>query len=100
METKRYIVENLDCANCAAKIEDKLNAHPRVASATITFATKTLQLEAENPDELIPELQTIARTVEGEVAIRPREGGCGCGHDHERHHEGNCGYLRRLDYVF
>ena len=98
---KTYLMENLDCANCAAKIEAKINAHPQVQEATITFATRQLRLTAEDPDALLPELTAIARTVEDGVVIRPREDvhkeehhhehtcGCGCGHDH--HHEHDCG---------
>ena len=93
MEKKLYTMENLGCANCAAKMEDKFNAHPAVESAVIVFATKQLQLTAEKPDALIPELQVLARTVERDIVIVPREGGweepvkehgcsCGCGCDH------------------
>ncbi len=95
MEHKIYIMENLGCANCAAKMEAKFNAHPQVQEAVITFATKQLRLTAEEPDALIPELQTLARTVEGDIVIVPRgnghgddhHGDCGCGHDHH----GDCG---------
>ena len=113
MPRKIYIIENLDCANCAAKIEAKFNAHPAVEEAIITFATKQLRLTAADPDALIPELVKIARTVEGEVEIHPRDAAqaprrerkhhhhhehgesCGCGHHHEHeheHHECGCGH--------
>lgn len=104
MKQKVYIIENLDCANCAAKIEAKFNSHPQVESAAITFATRQLRLTAEDPDTLIPELQELARTVEDEALILPRDSaphaeshhhphhhddkcGCGCGHDHHEHHD-------------
>jgi len=110
-----YIIDNLDCANCAAKIEKKFNDHKDVQEAIITFSTKQLRLTAEDPDALIPELIQIARTVEGEVEIYPRDGKrpvrrnidrhhhehhdhdheCGCGHHHEHHdhdHECGCGH--------
>ena len=94
---KIYIMENLDCANCAAKIEAKFNDHPQVQEASITFATRQLRLTAEDPDALLPELTEIARTVEGEVLILPRDGGhkhddhgCGCGHKHHDH-DSECG---------
>ena len=61
MERKLYILENLDCANCAAKIESKFNAHPHVQEAVITFSTKQLRLNAEEPDDLIPELTFYTR---------------------------------------
>ena len=97
MEQKVYIIENLDCANCAAKIEAKFNALPEVKEASITFATRQLRLTAEDPDGLLPLLTQIARTVEDEVSIHPRQAhrvhrhdghDCGCGHHHG--HEGCC----------
>ena len=100
MAGKVYIIENLDCANCAAKIEAKFNAHPKVREATITFATRQLRLNADDPDGLIGELTAIARTVEAEVEIHPRDRaenehehhhhGEACGHDHE--HPCHCGH--------
>ena len=103
MEKKIYIMENLGCANCAAKMEAKFNAHPGVQEATITFSTRQLRLTAEQPDDLIPELQELARTVEGNIVIVPREAGqgqqphghphdCGCGHDHGHPHDCGCGH--------
>ena len=101
MEQKIYIMENLDCANCAAKIEAKFNALPEVREAVITFPTRQLRLSADDPDGLIDKLTAIARTVESEVTILPREGHrhehndcscghahhCDCGHDHHDHHD-------------
>ena len=112
MPRKIYIIENLDCANCAAKIEARFNAHPQVEAAVITFATKQLRLTAADPDALIPELIEIARKVESGVEIYPRDAGrkpnrerkqhhhhehgesCGCGHhhDHEEHQGCGCGH--------
>ena len=92
MPKKVYIIENLDCANCAAKIEAKINALPEVEEATITFATKQLRVTAEDPDALIPQLTELARTIEADARILPREQGHGHHHDHE-HHEGcSCGH--------
>ena len=90
MEQKIYIMKNLDCANCAAKIEAKFNALPEVQEAIITFPTRQLRLTAEAPDKLIGKLTVIARTVESEVEILPRDD-----HHHHHHHEGevcSCGH--------
>ena len=91
MEQKLYYIENLDCANCAAKIEARFNDLPEVEQATITFAARQLRLTAENPDALIEKLTKIARTVEGEVEIHAHShsqthGSCDC-HDHHHHQE-------------
>ena len=122
MAQKIYMLENLDCANCAAKIEAKFNALSEVEAATITFATRQLRLVAEDPDSLIEKLTAIARTVEGEVEILPREDHhehhCSCGHDHhhgdhcccghhhehehhcgEHHHECACGHDHHHDHA-
>ena len=109
MPKKVYTIENLDCANCAAKIEDKFNAHPKVEEASITFATRQLRITAEDPDALIPELTEIARSVEsGAVILSGDEAhkqehhhehhhhehgeGCCCGHNHGHDHECGCGH--------
>lgn len=81
---KNYVLEHLDCANCAAKIEAKWNAHPQVEKAIIVFPTRQLRLTAEKPDELIDELQQLARTVESEVTIQPE------GHVHTLNHDHHC----------
>ena len=111
MIRKVYIIENLDCANCAAKIEAKFNALPEVEEATITFATRQLRLTAENPDGLIDKLTEIARTVEHEAVIRPRDSHhhstpqgndhdheCGCGHHHGHDHACGCGHHHGHDH--
>ena len=96
MPQKIYLIDHLDCANCAVKIELKFNALPEVEDASITFATKQLRLTADDPDALIPRLTEIARTVEHEVVILPwtrdhheHHAGCSCGHDHHDH-QGGC----------
>ncbi len=70
---KVYIIEHLDCANCAAKIERKINELPEVEEATLTFATKQLRVTAKNPDALLEQMRQIARTVEPDATIEPRQ---------------------------
>ena len=91
MPKKTYAIHELDCANCAAKMEAKFNAHPKVESAVITFATRQLQLTAEDPDALIPELEALARTVEHGVTITEKEG-------HHEHH-GHCEHGHHHDLL-
>ena len=68
-----YIVENLDCANCAAKIERKIQSLPGVEYASLTFATKQLRVAAENQDELFPEMVAACSSIEPDAKIMPRE---------------------------
>ncbi len=47
---KVFKLENLDCANCAAKMERGINKVEGVASATVSFMTQKLTIEAEDRD--------------------------------------------------
>ena len=95
METKIYILQNLGCANCAAKMEAKINALPQVQAASITFATRQLRVTATDPEGLLEEMEQICRSIEPEVTIVHRQGhpeSCGCGHHHEDHGHCGCGH--------
>lgn len=65
---KKYHIEGIDCANCAAKVEKKMNDLPDV-SVTLTFATSQLLVEAENPDEVLPKLREIVEKMEPGTVI-------------------------------
>ena len=68
---KVYIITGIDCANCAAKIEQKFAKVPGVEEVSITFATEQLRLTAADPDALIPALLKIARDSEPDTQITP-----------------------------
>ena len=104
---KVFLIQNLDCANCAAKIEAKIQKIPGVEEAILTFATGQLHITAENPDELLPAMQAAAESIEREAKIVQRgkttvqeshpshshqheDGDCCCGYDHHRHENGDC----------
>lgn len=73
MITKIYMVENLGCAHCAAKMEEKINELPEVSEAVLTFATKQLRVKAEAPDDCLEEIRRICTSIESQVQIVPRE---------------------------
>lgn len=68
-----YLLENLGCANCAAKMEARIQELPGVTDASITFATRQLRLTADDPDALLPEIQNICASIESQVKVLPRE---------------------------
>lgn len=72
-KTKVYVLENLGCANCAAKMERAINALPQVSEATITFATKQLKVTTKEYAGLLPELQKICAGIESEVVVKERD---------------------------
>lgn len=73
MSTKIYLLENLGCAHCAAKMEERINALPGISEATITFATKQLRVAAEDPDRYLEEIRTICSSIESQVQVIPRD---------------------------
>ena len=70
---KVYILENLGCANCAAKMERKINELPEVEAASITFATKKLVVASDRQENILPVLQRICASIESEVIVLPQE---------------------------
>ena len=60
---KKYRVKNLDCASCAAKIEEA--AKEQGIDVTLNFTTQTLVADEQE----IAKLQKIARRIEPEVAF-------------------------------
>ncbi|WP_295216444.1 heavy metal-associated domain-containing protein [Ruminococcus sp.] len=68
---KIYRMENLDCANCAAKMEIAIQALEGVQSATISFMTQKLTIEAEEADfpKILKAAQKCVRKVEPDCEI-------------------------------
>ena len=62
-EKQVYILENLGCAHCASKMEEKIQALPQVEFAAIAFATKQLQVVTNTDAELLEEFQKICASI-------------------------------------
>ncbi|MCD7837309.1 MAG: heavy metal translocating P-type ATPase [Clostridiales bacterium] len=73
-KTAIYLVENLDCANCAAKLERKLNDVTGVEDVTITYATRQMRVTAPDPEALLADIQAVIDRTEPGVVLRPLEG--------------------------
>ena len=72
--TKTYLIDNLGCAHCASKMEEKINALPEVSSATLTFATRQLRITARrDPDLLLDRIRKICTDIEDGVTIKPKD---------------------------
>jgi Cd2+/Zn2+-exporting ATPase len=56
---KEVILDHLDCANCAAKIEQAVQGISGVSSATVDFTFRKLTFEVQSPAELDRILGTI-----------------------------------------
>ncbi len=68
-DKKVYHLENLGCAHCASKMEEKIRKLPTVSDATIIFATKQLRIAADDCDALLPEIRKICTSIESQVQV-------------------------------
>ena len=68
---KKFALEELDCANCAAKMEAAIKKLPGVQDATVSFMTQKLTVEADDDkfDEIIKEAAKIIKKIEPDCRI-------------------------------
>jgi len=74
MLKKEVILEGLDCANCAAKIEEEVNKLNGVKAYT-NFMNKTLTLEIESEQEyknILQQVKTIVHKHEPDVVVKEK----------------------------
>lgn len=82
------LLKNLTCANCAAKIEDKIKTMDTVKAASFSIGTQQLRITSSQMDNavLIKDIQAICDSIEDGVAVemyeRPNKG-----ESHHHHHE-------------
>ena len=69
---KTFILEDLDCANCAAKIENAVAAIEGVVSATVSFMTQKMTVEAAEEDfeVLIGKIEAVVKKGDGDITFR------------------------------
>ena len=70
-----YVMKNIDCANCSAKIEKKIQELPEVDDCILTFATRQLRVYSSEGTKLLPKMQEIADQIEPGTVIEIREEG-------------------------
>lgn len=68
---KVWKLKNLDCANCAAKMEDGIRRINGVNSATVSFMTQRLTIECgeEMLETIIAEAEQVIRKIEPDCSI-------------------------------
>lgn len=96
---KIYYLENLDCANCAAKIETNIRRIPKVKNADIDFMQRKLVLEtAENDMEaVLPKVHASIRALEPEVELKEKRP---AGARHSRDHEHSLEHAKEKKELF
>lgn len=79
METNRtfkLVLVGLDCANCANKIETRVNNLDDVEEATLNFSTRQLKVlikESVNKDDVMVNIKKIVNQLEPDVIVKTGE---------------------------
>lgn len=69
---KKFIIEGLGCANCAAKMEAAINKLDGVKDVTVNFMTQKLIIdgEADKMAEVIEEAEKIVKRIEPDTRLK------------------------------
>ena len=68
---KKFKLQDLDCANCAAKMEDAIKKIPGVNDANVSFMMQKMSVDAEddNFDAIMEEVVRVCAKVEPDCKI-------------------------------
>ena len=69
---KVIAMQDLDCANCAAKMEQAIRHIDGVTSCTINFMLQrmTLELDDERSTEIIEKVRTAVKKIEPDCRLK------------------------------
>ena len=68
---KKFKLQDLDCANCAAKMEDAIKKIPGVNDANVSFMMQKMTIDAEDDkfDAIMEEVVRVCEKVEPDCKI-------------------------------
>ena len=68
---KKHYKFEIDCANCAAKVEDAIKKIDGVNNATVSFMTQKLTLDADDAcfDEILQKVVATAKKIEPDAEL-------------------------------
>ena len=68
---KTFTIEELECAHCAAKMEEEISKLEGVKSVSVAFLTQKLTLEAEDAvfDKVLKQAVKICRKIEPDCRV-------------------------------
>ena len=72
MKKYKYNINNLDCANCARKVEESLNENKDFKNVIVNFNTKKL-IYGTDKEFTLPELNKLVKEVEPDAFITDEE---------------------------
>lgn len=68
---KTFKLIDLDCANCAAKMENGIKKIKGVTNAKVSFMTQKMSIEANDAefDEIMKQVQKVCKKIEPDCEI-------------------------------
>lgn len=68
---KRFTLTDLDCANCAAKMETAIQKIDGVQAASVSFMTQKMTIDADETrfDAIMDQVVAVCRKVEPDCVI-------------------------------
>ena len=68
---KTFMLEDLDCAHCAAKMEDAINKLEGVNKATVNFLAQKMTVDAVDDrfDEIMQDIVKVCKKVEPDCEV-------------------------------
>jgi cation transport ATPase len=68
---KRIRLTNLDCAACAAKMEDAVRKIPGVNGVSVSFLTQKLTLDADDGrfEEILKQAASVCKKIEPDCKL-------------------------------
>ena len=68
---KKFKLTDLDCANCAAKMEDAIKKLDGVNDASVSFMMRKMTIDADDArfDEIMKEVVEVCKKVEPDCVI-------------------------------
>lgn len=70
MKNYKYILEGLDCANCAKKIENKIASTEGYKNVNVNFSTLKLSFQTDKEGNIKKEICNLVKSVEPEVTVK------------------------------
>ena len=72
---QEFILEGLNCPNCAARIEADVRKLPEVASASLNLMKQMLTLQTNTEESLFSKIENIVHRYEPDVIVREKSSG-------------------------
>ncbi|MCI8617206.1 MAG: heavy-metal-associated domain-containing protein [Clostridia bacterium] len=70
----KFKIKGLDCANCAAELERKIQKIEGITEASISFMTEKMIIECNDneKDEIVEKIKKVVKKEEPDVVVEER----------------------------